>query len=594
MTAVNKTAQQTTSIKRWLPIVSWLPHYDRSWLSLDILAGLTLWGLVVPEAMAYAGIAGLPPQTGLYTLVAALLVYALLGTSRHLVVQATSATAALLASSVAAALVTTATDVAASPETYQAYATAFVLVTGLVFLAAGLARLGFITQFLSKPVMDGFVTGLAIFVAVGQLNKMFGVEKPEGNTVERLMGIVREIPEANWAAFAIGALALALLFLLPRWNRRLPAGLVVLFGAIALSALLDLHGKYGVEIVGTLPQGLPTPALPEAPLTTFLAMIVPAIGVLLVAYSEALGVAHEFAEKHGYEVDANQELNAHALANLVSAFFGGMIAAGSMSASAVKEGAGARSQVTNLITWALTIITLLFLTPLFTTLPESVLAALIIHAVWHIIASRKLKKLRLASPVEFWFGVLALAGVLLVDVLQGMIVGVVASLVFVIYKSSRPHIAALGRDPAVPGVFSDLERHPQNTPVPGILIVRVDAQLYYANALTVRDRVKAMIAEMPAPPRAVVFDAYASDQIDLTSSEVLVSLLKDLRGNGIVVCFAEMHQPVIEYSRKSGLFDAIGEEHIFPTVDLAVRNLARLSTDAPEMPSNTSEEPHNA
>jgi high affinity sulfate transporter 1 len=569
-----KTDEKAAGIKRFIPILSWLPRYDRSWLAVDIIAGLTLWGLVVPEAMAYAGIAGLPPQAGLYTLLAALLVYALLGTSRHLVVQATSATAALLASAVAAALVATAAVTASDPETYQAYASAFVLVTGLVFLAAGLARLGFITQFLSKPVMDGFVMGLAIFVAVGQLNKLFGVPKPEGNTVEKLLGIIQELPQANWVAFAVGAAALALLFLLPRWNKKIPAGLVVLFGAIGLSAALDLNGTYGVEIVGTLPQGLPTLTFPQVPITTYLAMVLPAMGVLLVAYSEALGVAHEFADKHGYEVNADQELNAHAAANLVSSLFGGMLAAGSMSASAVKEGAGARSQVTNLVTWVVTIITVLFLTPLFTTLPEAVLAALIIHAVWHIIASRKLQKLRLASRVEFWFGVLALAGVLFIDVLEGMIIGVVASLVFVIYRSSRPHVSSLGRVPGVPGAYSDLGRHPENTSVPGVLIVRVDAQLYYANALTVRDRVKAMIAEMASPPRAVILDSVAWDQIDVTSTDVLKGLVKELRGNGIEVYWAEVHAPVLEYGRQTGLLDAIGEDHVYPTVDAAVRAIA--------------------
>jgi SulP family sulfate permease len=573
MPTATRAAEHTTGIRRFIPILSWLPQYDRSWLAVDVIAGLTLWGLVVPEGMAYAGIAGLPPQAGLYTLLAALLVYALLGTSRHLVVQATSATAALLASAVAAALVATAAANASDPETYQAYASAFVLVTGLVFLAAGLARLGFITQFLSKPVMDGFVTGLALFVAVGQLNKLFGVPKPDGNTVEKLLGIIKELPQANWAAFAIGAVALAVLFLLPRWNKKIPAGLVVLFGAIALSAALDLHGKYGVEIVGTLPQGLPSLAFPVAPFTTYLAMVLPAMGVLLVAYSEALGVAHEFAEKHGYEVNANQELNAHAVANLVSALFGGMIAGGSMSASAVKEGAGARSQVTNLVTWVVTIITVLFLTPLFKTLPEAVLAALIIHAVWHIIASRKLQKIRLASRVEFWFAVLALAGVLLVDVLEGMVIGVVASLIFVVYKSSRPHVSSLGRVPGVPGAYSDLTRHPEDTPVPGVLIVRVDAQLYYANALTVRDRVKAMVADLEAPPRAVIIDSSAWDQLDVTSTDVIQSLVKELRGNGIAVYFADVHAPVLEYSRRTGLLDFIGEDHVYPTVDLAVRSL---------------------
>jgi len=572
MTTETRTTE-TAGIRRFIPILSWLPHYNRAWLAVDVVAGLTLWGLVVPEAMAYAGIAGLPPQAGLYTLLAGLLVYALLGTSRHLVVQATSATAALLASAVAAALVATAAANASDPGTYQAYASAFVLVTGLVFLAAGLARLGFITQFLSKPVMDGFVMGLAIFVAVGQLNKLFGVPKPEGNTVEKLLGIIKELPQANWAAFAVGAAALALLFLLPRWNKKIPAGLVVLFGAIALSAALDLHGRYGVEIVGTLPQGLPSLAFPRAPLTTYLAMVLPAMGVLLVAYSEALGVAHEFAEKHGYEVNADQELNAHAAANLVSALFGGMLAAGSMSASAVKEGAGARTQVTNLITWVVTIITVLFLTPLFTTLPEAVLAALIIHAVWHIIAARKLQKIRQASRVEFWFGALALAGVLLIDVLEGMIIGVVASLVFVVFRSSRPHISSLGRVPGVPGAYSDLGRHPENTPVPGVLIVRVDGQLYYANARTVRDRVKAMIAEAAAAPRAVVIDAAAWDQLDVTSTDAIKGLVKELHGNGIAVYLAEVHAPVLEYGRQTGLLELIGEDRVFPTVEAAVQHI---------------------
>ena len=288
-------------------------------MAFDVVAGLTLWGLVVPEAMAYAGIAGLPPQAGLYTILAAFLVYALLGTSRDLSVGPTSATAALLASSVAAALVASAAANASDPKTYQAYAAAFVLVVGLVFLAAGLARLGFITQFLSKPVMDGFVVGLAVFVAVGQLYKLFGVEKPSGNTVEKLIGVLKELPQANWVSAATAAVALLLLFGLPALSKKIPAGLVVLFGSIALSSALNLSGTYGVEVVGTLPQGLPSVALPQVPVQDLLAMVLPAIGVLLVAFSEGVGVAHEFADKHGYEMDANQELNANAVVNVASA-----------------------------------------------------------------------------------------------------------------------------------------------------------------------------------------------------------------------------------------------------------------------------------
>jgi high affinity sulfate transporter 1 len=445
------------------------------------------------------------------------------------------------------------------------------LVTGVVFLAAGLARLGFITQFLSKPVMDGFVLGLAIFVVVGQLNKLFGVPKPEGNTVEKLVGILKELPQANWVSFAVGATALALLFLLPRWNKKVPGGLVVLFGAIGLSAALDLHGKYGVEIVGTLPQGLPSFAFPRVPFTTYLAMVVPAIGVLLVAYSEALGVAQEFAEKHGYEVDPNQELNAHAGANLVSAVFGGMIAGGGMSSSAVKEGAGARTQVSNLVTWVATIITVLFLTPLFAPLPEAVLGALIIHALWHILVARKLQKVRLAAPVEFWFGVLALAGVLFVDVLQGMIVGVAASLLFVVYESSRPHVSIMGRVPGVPGAYSDLTIHPENIAVPGVLILRVDGQLYYANALTLRDRVRAITAKMEPPPRAVILDSSAWYEIDVTSSDTLKGMVNELHKKGNDLYLAEVHTSLLESGRKTGLLESIGEDHVFSTVELAVR-----------------------
>jgi high affinity sulfate transporter 1 len=571
-------------VARFVPIVGWLPRYDRSWLTFDAIAGLTLWGLVVPEGMAYAGIAGLPPQAGLYTLVVSLLVYALLGTSRHLSVGGTSATAALLASSVAAALVASANATATDPKTYATYASAFVLITGLVFLVAGVARLGFITQFLSKPVMAGFVVGLAVFVMVGQLNKLFGVEKPEGNTVEKLIGIVRELPQASLATFTVGALALAVLFLLPRLSRRIPSGLVVLFGAIALSSALDLAG-HGVAVVGSLPQGLPTPTLPAVPLADYLGMVLPAIGVLLVAFSESLGVAHEFAEKHGYEVDSDQELNAHAVVNLGSGLFGGMIAAGGMSGSAVKEGAGARTQVANLVAWVATIVTLLFLTPVFASLPEAVLAALIIHAVWHILASRKLWTLRREAPVEVWFGVLALAGVVFIDVLQGMMIGLLASLAFVIYRSSRPHLSSLGRVPGVAGAYSDLARHPENAPVPGVLVVRLDAPMYYANALTARDDVRAMIKEAASPPRAVVFDAEGQDDLDLTSADVLKGLVVELLRGGVAVYFADVHAPVLERVRRTGLLDVVGEGRVFPTVDLAVREAEAQPVTRPSPPS---------
>jgi sulfate permease, SulP family len=564
------SSKQPSKLSRVLPVLSWLPSYDRTWLIADIIAGLTLWGLVVPEGMAYAGVAGLPPQFGLYTLVASLLVYALFGTSRHLSVGATSATAALLASTVIAMGAST-TDMA----TYSAYAVALVLVVGVVFLVAGFARLGWVTQFLSKPVMDGFVTGLAIFVAVGQLNKLFGVEKGEGNVFQKFFYVIKQLPEANWVTFAVGALALALLFLLPRWNKKIPAGLVVLFASIIISVVFKLNANFGVEVAGVLPQGLPSISFPKVPLNTWVEMILPAIGIFLVAYSEALGVAREFGEKHHYDVDPDQELNAHAITNLASGLFGGMIAAGSMSCSAVKEGAGGRTQITNLVAWVVTLVTLLFLTPLFTDLPEAVLAALIIHAIWHIIAAQKLAKIRLISRTEFWLGLITLAGVLFIDVLQGMIIGLAASLLLVIYHSSRPHVASLGRVPGNPGAYSDLNRHPENTVIPGILIVRLDAPIYYANVLTVREWIKKMVADTHPAPHAVLMDAAAQDSLDITSAEALKGLVVELKEKGIDYYVAEVHAPVRGFGQRMGLLEIIGEDHIFPTVDAAVNFIER-------------------
>jgi high affinity sulfate transporter 1 len=477
-----------------------------------------------------------------------------------------SGSAALIASTVVALGVTT-TDMA----TYQSYAVMLVLMVGVGFGIAGIARLGFITQFLSKPVMDGFVTGLALFVAIGQLNKLFGVSKGEGNSFQKLFHVIAGLPDANWATFVVGASALALLFVLPRLSRRIPAGLVVLFLYILVGYLLDLEGRFGVAVMGQIPQGLPSFTLPDVPASAVLQMVLPAFGIVLVAYSEALAVAREFAEKHHYEVDANQELRAYGVVNLLSGFLGGMIAAGSMSGSAVKEQAGARTQVSNLVTWVATIITVLVLTPLFKTLPEAVLAALIIHAVWHLIVARKLKRVRLASRTEFVLGVLTLFGVLLTDVLEGMMIGLLASLLWFIYRATQPHLASLGRVPGHPDVFTDISRHPENLRIPGLLILRLNAPMFYANSQTVHDKTMALVDEEDPPPQAVLIDAITQDALDVTSAEVMAKVFAELKERGIEVFIAEMHAPVREFQRKMGpSVDLVPEDHIFPTVPAAV------------------------
>lgn len=552
-----------------LPVVGWVRGYQRPWATRDVVAGLTLWGLVVPESMAYAGIAGLPAQAGLYTILAALVVYAVLGTSRHLVVSATSATSVLLGSTV---LALHPADAAA----YAAYAAGLVLLLGAMLVLAGIARLGFIAQFLSRPVMDGFILGLAVFVVVGQLNKLFGVSKGSGNSVAKLWHVLRELGSANWWAFAVGAVALVALFTLPRISRRLPVGLVVLAASILVSAGLDLEGRHGVDVVGTLPQGLPHLGLPHLGADSFWVLAPAAAGILLVSYSEALGVASTFATRHAYEIDPDQELLAFGGANLASGALGGMVAAGGMSATAVNEGAGARSQLSGLTAAAMAVVTVLFLTPLFKDLPEAVLAALIIHAVSHLISAARLRAVLEISSAEFWLGVTALLGVLLVDVLEGLVIAMGASLLMVVYRSSLSSVTVLGALPPDPaaspcsGRYVAVARNEGATEVPGVLILRLDAPIYYANASSNVRAAKALVTGRPVPVRRVVLDLGGQHRLDVTSAELLIELVQWLRDRSIEVVLVDLHRDLREQAERTGLLAAVGESNVRASVSEAL------------------------
>ncbi len=553
-----------SGLARSIPILDWLPKYNREWLRPDIIAGITVCGLVIPEAIAYAGLAGLPPQAGLYTILASLAAYAIFGTSRQMVVAGTSASAVLLASTV--------TDLNPSdPSAYYALAAGLILIVGLLFLVAGIFRLGFITQFLSRPVMEGFIFGLAIFVSVGQMPKLFGLTKGEGNTVQQLLHIVTDIDQSNWATFAVGIAALILLFGLDRARKRIPGGLVALLLGIVLSSLLNLS-SYGAKIVGSIPAGLPTPGLPHiGPLNTWV-LLPGAVGIVLVVFSESLGAANAFAEKHDYDIKPDQELFAFSAANLGSGLLGGLVAGGSMSQTAVNDGAGARSEVSTIVAAALGFVTVIALTSLFYSLPEAVLAALIIHAVSHLMKVAEMQQFYSLQKTEFWLGMTALLGVILIDVLPGLMIAVITSLIYVIYKSSRPHGALLGRVPGAKGVYTDLERHPENQPVPGLVIFRLDSPLYYANASLVKERVKTLIKESKPPAKALLFDMAVNDSLDITGAEMLAKLVKELERDGILVMLSHVHQPALNMVRKFELPRGFLKECIFPNVDAGVQH----------------------
>ncbi|MCJ7515920.1 MAG: SulP family inorganic anion transporter [Dehalococcoidia bacterium] len=558
----------------FIPILQWLPHYQwRQWLRADVIAGITLWGVVVPEGMAYAGLAGLPPQAGLYTILAALVAYAIFGTSRQLVVVATSASAVMLA----------ATLTALNPPdqgTYLALAAVLIVMIGAIFIFSGILRLGFITNFISRPVMEGFIFGLAIFIVVKQLPKLFGIHAGTGNTFEQLMYLFNHLGQTNLLVLAVGGVALVLLFVLHRLSRRVPAGLAVLVLGIIVSAVFSLS-IHGVAVVGKIPTGLPSFVLPDIRpdyLWTLLprwALLPGALGIALVIYTEGLGAANAFASKHGYEVNPNQELISYGIANLGSAVLGGMAAGGSLSQSSVNDGAGAKSSVSLLIAAAMGLITVIALTPLFTALPEAVLAAIIIYAVSHLMKWRQMQRFFQISQVEFWLGMVSLLGVLIVDVLPGLAIAVLLSLVIVIYRSSRPYGSVLGQVPGEPGAYTDIRRHPESKSIPGLLIFRFNSPLYFANATLFHSRLKEIIRLSTPPTKAVVVDMVTNDQLDITSIEMLEKLAAELERNRIEIMVAEVHQPVREMARRSGLAEHLDKARVFPTVDAAVQDFLK-------------------
>jgi high affinity sulfate transporter 1 len=437
-----------------LPLFTSLRGYHAGWLRGDLVAGLTVWAVLVPEALAYASIAGVSPVVGLYAAPGALLLYAAFGSSRHLVTGPMSATAALSAAAVA--------DVATPNSAgFLAHTTALAITTGFLVLVAGLLRLGFLASFISEPVLKGFIIGLALTIVVGQLPELFGVEKGSGNFFEKLWDLLTRLGQTSGTTLAVGLASLALVLGLRRLAPVVPGSLVAVLAGILAVALLGLD-RHGVEIVGQIDSGLPAFGLPGVKAADYLALAPAAAGIMLVGFAEGLGAAKTYAAAHHYEVDVNRELLGLGAANLGSGLSSGMVVNGSLSKTAVNGSAGARSQVSGLVVAALTVVTLLFLTGLFENLPKATLAAVVIAAVVELIdfpalaalyriATRQLRGIYgIAARPDFIAAVAALAGVLVFDTLPGLFIGVVVSLLLLVYRASRPHVAVLGQVPGVP------------------------------------------------------------------------------------------------------------------------------------------------
>lgn len=521
----------------------WAPSfrgYRRTWLTGDLLAGLTVWAVLVPESLAYATIAGVSPVVGLYAAVPALLLYPLLGSSRHLVVATMSGTAALSASVVG--------DVAHhGGAEFAATTAALALVMGALCVLAGALRLGFIASFISEPVLKGFIIGLALTIIIGQVPALLGIDKPAGSFFEKLWGILGELGEIDGLTATVGASSLVVILVLKRWLPLVPASLVAVLVGIASVALLGLDDQ-GVDIVGPIEAGLPSVALPDAGLDHYLALVGPAVGVLLIGFAEGLGAAKTYAAKQGYDVDANAELLGMGAANLGAGMVGGMVVNGSLSKTAVNGGAGARSQLSGLTVAVLTVFTLLFLTGLFEDLPEAVLAAVVIAAVIELVDLAALRRLyrvwtgplgriyQHATRVDFIAAVAAMTGVLVFDTLPGLFIGIGISLLTLLYRSSRPHVATLVRRPGAEAVWVDHDRAPDVPALLDVVVLRVESGLFFANADHVRDSV---LEAVTADTVAVVLDAETIPSIDVTAASMLVALRARLAEHGVQLLVAK-------------------------------------------------------
>ena len=552
---------------RYVPITRWLPAYPREWLRFDLLAAITSWGVMVPVALAYAGLAGVPPELGLVTAFTALAAYAVFGTSRHLKVTVSS-TMAIMSASVVAGLA------GGDAATYVAMTAALALIVGGILVAGGIARLGFISDFLTKSVVTGFIFGLAITIIVGQLPKILGVPGLSGSLPEQVVQLVGYIPDTNPYTLAVGLTALVLILVLRRINRRLPGPLIALVVGIAAVYALGLD-SHGVSVVGEVATGLPYPSVPFVPLTSIPYLLLGAAGIVFLAVGESVGAGRAYAVRHHDEIDPDQELVALGAANLASGIFGGFTTDASLSQTATSESAGAKSQLASLITSALILATALLLAPLFQNLPNAVLGAIVIAAVLSLMDVGEMRRYWAWRRTDFLIAVTAMVGVLLTTVLTGMVLAVGLSVLFVLYKASRPYVAALGRMPSHHATFGDLTRHPDAQPVPWLVIIRLDAPLYFFNANVAKTQILDIVAARQPEPRGVLIDMAATADLDVTTADMLLGLLQDLHARSIEVLLAQVKGTVRDRLRKTGVMTELGEDRVYLSIGSAVTDFQR-------------------
>ncbi|MFN8499623.1 MAG: SulP family inorganic anion transporter [Anaerolineae bacterium] len=551
-------------LRRWLPGAQVMRTYQFAWLGKDVAAGLVLTAILVPVGMGYAEAAGLPAIYGLYATITSLVAYAIFGPSRILVLGPDSSLAAIIAATIVPLA-------AGSADRLVALAGMLALLSGGLCLVAGLARFGFLTDLLSKPVRVGYLNGIALTVLIGQLPKLFGFSVSGDNLIQEASGLIQGIlaGQTNRVTLAIGVASLLIIFGCKRWLPRAPGVLVAVVGATAITGILNLAATAGVAVVGPLPQGLPAFQLPLVPLGDIGALFAGAVAIALVSFADTSVLSRTFALRGGYEVDENQELVALGAANVTAGLFQGFSISSSSSRTPVAEAAGAKTQLTGVIGAICIALLLIFAPSLLQNLPNAVLGAVVISAVVSFIDIPAVARFYRLRRSEFVFSVVCFLGVALIGVIQGMLIAIGLALLAFVWHAWRPYDAVLGRVDGLKG-YHDISRHPEARRIPGLVLFRWDAPLFFANADIFYEHALRAVAEAPTPTRWLVIAAEPVTDIDITAADALSKLDDDLQGAGIELAFAELKGPVKDRLKQYGLFMKLGDDLFFRTIGQAV------------------------
>jgi high affinity sulfate transporter 1 len=548
---------------RWVPGLQTFRSYESSWLRHDIVAGLVMTTMLVPVGIAYAEASGIPGISGLYATIVPLLAYALFGPSRILVLGPDSALAAVILSVV---LPLSSGD----PQRAISIGGMMAIVSGVACVAAGLARLGFVTELLSKPIRYGYMNGIALTVILSQIPKLLGFSVKADGPVRQMLGIAEKVlgGSTNMTAFALGGSTLAMILVLKRWPR-IPGMLVAVTAATAVVAMFDLATRTGISVVGALPQGLPLPRLPLVPIDSLRPIITGGIAVALVSFADTSVLSRTYAARLRTPVDPNQEMVGLGVANVAAGFFQGFPVSSSSSRTPVAEAAGAKTQLTGVVGALAIALLLLFAPALLQDLPNTALAAIVIASAIGLIEVADLRRIYRIQRWEFWLSMTCFAGVAAFGAIPGIAIAIVIAVIEFLWDGWRPHWAVLGRVDQVEG-YHDITRYPHAGLIPGLVLFRWDAPLFFANAEFFHDRVLDAIAGSPTPVRWLVVAAEPVTSIDVTSADVIVDLDDTLHASGIELYFAEMKDPVKDKLKRFGIFNRFGEQRFFATIEEAV------------------------